>query len=146
MNAKEINIDEIIEKLIDGEKGFRKAADNVRNPVLKNYFHDKALEKSKFVRELKLELETKGITIDENGSTSASVHRAWMDVNSVISSDNKESMLSAAVIGEKAAIGDYQKVLNNQHLDLQTRTLLEKQKNTIEKGISKIKSFKDLEK
>ncbi|MGY5355915.1 ferritin-like domain-containing protein [Wenyingzhuangia sp. IMCC45467] len=139
MNTNNKKLTDILEKLIDGEKGFKQAANNiVDKPRLKNFFHDKALEKSQFISELKTELQTKGINTEIDGSNTASVHRAWMDIKAVISSNNEEAMLTEAANGEKAAVKDYQEILNNQHLDLQTRALLEKQKSTIEKGISKM--------
>ncbi len=143
MSTNEKKLQEILEKLIDGEKGFKQAANNIKRPVLKNFFHNKALEKAGFINELKLALQAKGIDIDVEGSNTASVHRAWMDIKIMLSSDTKDAMLSEASTGEKAAVKDYKDVLDNQHLDLQVRTLLERQKKTIKNGIFKIEELED---
>ena len=145
MSIENDKLKEILEKLKDGEKGFKKAANNIEKPVLKNFFHDKALEKAQFINELELTFQAKGIDIEVNGSNTASIHRAWMDVKAIISSDNEEAMLEEAAAGEKAALQDYKEVLSNQQLGLQTRALIEKQKIIIEKGISKIKFLDTLE-
>ncbi len=134
----------LLEKTYDAEKGYKKAAENVENTSLKNFFNRKAQERYDFGHELKNEIKAFGQEIDKGGSVTGTAHRAWMDVKAFLSIDNAESMLEEAIRGEKAAINEYQDVLSETSLPSSTSTILTKQKNTIENELTTIKHLEDL--
>ena len=136
-------LNDLLEKTYDAEKGFKKAAENVENPSLKSYFSDKAQERYNFGHELKSELVSFNQEIDRGGSTTGTLHRAWMDVKSLFSSEDEESMLEEAIKGERAAINEYKEVINETSLPLSTKSILESQKTKIENGLSKIKTLEN---
>ncbi|WP_431135946.1 ferritin-like domain-containing protein [Psychroserpens mesophilus] len=137
-------LNSLLEKTYDAEKGFKKAAENVEHAALKSYFNEKAQERYNFGHELKSELVSFNQDIDKGGSLTGQAHRAWMDVKSLFSADDEESMLEEAIRGEKSAIEEYQDVLNETTLPTSTKSLLASQKNTIEYGLSNIKKLEDL--
>lgn len=137
-------LNDLLEKTYDAEKGFKKASENVNNAALKSYFTKKAQERYNFGHELKSELNAFGQEIDKGGSINGSVHRTWMDVKALFSSDNEESMLEEAIRGEKSAINEYSAVINETSLPNSTKSILESQKNRIENGLSTIKTLEDL--
>ncbi|WP_299226264.1 PA2169 family four-helix-bundle protein [uncultured Psychroserpens sp.] len=137
-------LNDLLEKTYDAEKGFKKAAENVEHSALKSYFNNKAQERYNFGHELKSEIKSFNQDVDKGGSLTGKAHRAWMDIKSLFSADDEESMLEEAIRGEKAAIDEYQDVLNESSLPSTTKTLLESQKNTIQNGLSNIKSLEDL--
>ncbi|GAL72336.1 hypothetical protein JCM19302_3614 [Jejuia pallidilutea] len=67
-----------------------------------------------------------------------------MDVKALFSFDNEESMLEEAIRGEKAAISEYEDIINDKSVPESTKSLLISQKNQIENGLSKIKVLEDL--
>jgi uncharacterized protein (TIGR02284 family) len=134
----------LLEKTYDAEKGYKKAAENVDNSALKTYFDQKSQERYNFGHELKQEIKSFGQDVDKGGSVTGSAHRAWMDVKSLFSGDDAESMLEEAIRGEKAAVDEYEDVLNDTSLPSSTRSILESQRNTINSGLSRIKSLEDL--
>ncbi|MDH7912892.1 PA2169 family four-helix-bundle protein [Winogradskyella sp. SYSU M77433] len=136
-------LNDLLEKTYDAEKGFKKAAENVENPSLKSYFSDKAQERYNFGHELKSELVSFNQEIDKGGSATGTLHRAWMDVKSLFSSEDEESMLEEAIKGERAAINEYKEVINDTSLPLSTKSILESQKTKIENGLSKIKTLEN---
>ncbi|GAL68374.1 ferritin-like domain-containing protein [Jejuia pallidilutea] len=137
-------LNDLLEKTYDAEKGFKKAAENVDNPSLKNYFKQKADERYNFGHDLKNEIVSFGENVDKGGSATGSVHRTWMDVKALFSFDNEESMLEEAIRGEKAAISEYEDIINDKSVPESTKSLLISQKNQIENGLSKIKVLEDL--
>lgn len=137
-------LNELLERTYDAEKGFKNAAENVDHAALKSYFDQKAQERYNFGHELKSEIKSFGQEVDKGGSVTGSAHRTWMNVKALFSGDNEESMLEEAIRGEKAAIEDYQEVLNETSLPSSTHKILSSQKNTIESGLSNIKSLEDL--
>ncbi|MFT7050027.1 MAG: hypothetical protein ACJAZK_000616 [Psychroserpens sp.] len=137
-------LNDLLKKTYDAEKGFKTAAQNIENASLKSYFNQKAQERYNFGHELKTEIKAFNQDIDKGGSVTGTVHRAWMDVKSLFSKDNEESMLEEAIRGEKASIEEYNEVLNETSLPTSTKSILTIQKNTIINGLSNIKSLEDL--
>ena len=137
-------LNELLEKTYDAEKGFKKAAENVEHTALKTYFNQKAQERYNFGHELKSEIKAFNQDVDKGGSLTGKAHRAWMDVKSLFSSDDEESMLEEAIRGEKSAIEEYNDVLSETTLPTSTKTLLTSQKSTIENGLSNINTLEDL--
>ncbi|WP_047547599.1 ferritin-like domain-containing protein [Psychroserpens sp. Hel_I_66] len=137
-------LNDLLEKTYDAEKGYKKAAENVEHAALKSYFSQKAQERYNFGHELKSEIKSFNQDVDKGGSVAGTMHRAWMDVKSLFSADDEESMLEEAIRGEKAAVDEYQDVLSETSLPSSTKTILTSQKNTIENGLSNIKRLEDL--
>jgi uncharacterized protein (TIGR02284 family) len=137
-------LNNLLEKTYDAEKGFTKAAENVEHSALKSYFNSKAQERYNFGHELKSEITSFNQEIDKGGSILGSAHRAWMDIKTLFSADDEESMLEEAIRGEESAIEEYTDILNETTLPSTTKSLLAYQKNTIENGLSNIKTLEDL--
>jgi uncharacterized protein (TIGR02284 family) len=136
-------LNQLLEKTYDAEKGFKKAAENTENTSLKNYFTSKAEERYSFGKELKEEISSFNQDIDKGGSTTGTIHRAWMDVKSLFSMDSEEAILEEAIRGEKAAIKEYDQVLSETSLPESTKTILTSQKRKIEYGLSNIKNLEE---
>ncbi|SHM99524.1 PA2169 family four-helix-bundle protein [Polaribacter sp. KT 15] len=134
----------LLEKTYDAEKGFKKAAENIENNSLKIYFNRKAEERYNFGHELKKEIKSFNQDVDKGGSLTGTAHRAWMDVKSLFSLDDEESMLEEAIRGEKASIEEYNDVLKETSLPSSTKDVLESQKATIETGLYNIKSLEEI--
>lgn len=136
-------LEEILEKNRDAEKGYRKAAENADNSSLKAYFMNRANDRKTFNAELNREIATSYKDIDADGTFSGTVHRAWMDVKSFFSADDDESMLEEAIRGEKASVDEYEEVLEDANLPPSIATLVRKQKNQIQKDLMNVKSMED---
>jgi len=137
-------LNDILEKTYDAEKGFKKAAENTKNGPLKGYFERKAQERYDFGHALKTEIKSFGQEVDKGGSFTGAAHRTWMDVKALFSTDNAESMLEEAIKGEKAAVEEYEDVLNETSLPTSTATLLTTQKSHISNGLNTIKRLEDI--
>lgn len=134
----------LLEKSYDAKQGYHKAADHTNNPALKAYFERKSKERNQFGHAIESEIRNFGQEAEKGGSVTGSAHRAWMDVKSFFSADSDESMLEAAITGEKAAIDDYEDVLKETSLPPSTLTLLTNQVNNIKGDLATIKKLEDL--
>jgi uncharacterized protein (TIGR02284 family) len=137
-------LNELLEKTYDAEKGFKKAADNTENVSLKSFFESKSQQRYDFGHELKTEIKSFGQEIDKGDSLAGKAHRAWMDVKALFSADDAEAMLEEAIRGEKAAIEEYNDVLEETSLPSTTAAILRSQKDAIENGLSNIKMLEDI--
>ena len=137
-------LEEILEKNRDAEKGYRKAAENADSQSLKSYFETKSHERNQFNKALKSAMVSSYDNIDDDSSFTGSIHRVWMDVKAFFSADNDESMLEEAIRGDKAAVEEYDEVLEDATLPPTIQTLIREQKTKIRTDLNKIKSMEDL--
>ncbi len=137
-------LNDLLEKTNDAQKGFKKASEHTDNSYLKGFFERKAAQRSNFGQELKTEIESFNQELEDRDSVTAKAHRVWMDVKAMFASDNEEAMLEEAIRGEKAAVAEYNEVLNQSNLPPTTQTLLNQQKRAIEAGFNTIKTIEDL--
>lgn len=133
------NLNALLEKTYDAEKGYKKAAENTDNMVLKTFFENKSKQRYDFGHQLKEELKSFGQKIEKGGSITGATHRAWMDVKSLASSDTGEAMLEEAIRGEKAAVKEYKEVLADSTLPRSTAAILTQQMNQITLDLAKEK-------
>ncbi|MEB8328387.1 PA2169 family four-helix-bundle protein [Flavobacteriaceae bacterium KMM 6897] len=138
-------LEEILEKNKDAEKGYSKAAENVKSQGLQNYFRRKSDERRDFNKQLRRLLVANYDEIDENGSFTGSIHRTWMDIKSFFSGNEDEAMLEEAIRGDEAAVKEYEEVLEDNVLPIAIDVLIRDQKMKIQSDLNTIKSLEDLE-
>lgn len=126
-------LNELLEKTYDAEKGFKEAAKNVDNPVIKEFFEKRAEQRYNFGQELKNEILAYGQEPDKGGSVKGTLHRNWMNLKAFFDNNDEEAMLKEVERGEKEAINTYNDILNDEEFVLppSTETLLMKQRNAI---------------
>lgn len=137
-------LNDVLEKNYDAEKGYRKAAEEVQNQQLQTFFREKSTERSKFGDELKAEIRSLGGDPEQSGSTKGSLHRGWIDFKSSLSSDNEEAVLEEVERGEKAALKDYREILHDKDVPVSTRQMIERQCDRIESTLSRVDTMEDI--
>lgn len=133
----------LMKKNYDAEKGFKKAAKNVKLAKLKSYFMDKAQERHDFGDQLKSELEHFVEKTDKPMVHKNTVFPTWIDINSWFFEDDR-SMFQEAIKGEVISIEEYNDVLKSKTLPYAVKELLKIQKHTIEHSLVNIKRLEDL--
>lgn len=139
--SQELN--QILQRTYDSEKGFRNAADDVKSEKLKAFFKEKAQERYDFGHELKTEIRNFGEAPKEGSSIGADAHRTWMDLKAAISGDSEEAVLKETIRGEKTAVEEYNRVIKENNFPPSTENMLLKQRNAIQKTIDNVSSMKD---
>jgi uncharacterized protein (TIGR02284 family) len=125
--TKEIaTLNDLIQTCRDGENGFRTAAQGVKDQHLKALFERFSRQRGEMVRELQQQVRALGGTPDESGSVSASLHRGWMNIKSLVTGNDDSAIIAEAERGEDVAKSAYQKALS-QNLPAGARTLVEAQ-------------------
>ncbi|GMN11515.1 hypothetical protein MTsPCn9_26070 [Croceitalea sp. MTPC9] len=126
-------LNELLEKTYDAEKGFKQAAEKVNNPVIKEFFENRAAQRYDFGHQLKKEIKLFGQSPDKGGSTKGTIHRKWIDFKLFFSNNNEEAMLEEVNRGEKEAIETYNDILHDKDFVLPptTESLLMTQRNAI---------------
>jgi uncharacterized protein (TIGR02284 family) len=110
-NATASTLNDLIETLKDGQKGFETAAGDVKDARVKSVFEEFAQQRSRFAGELQAEVSRMGGEPEKAGSTTAAMHRGWINLKSALGGGEK-SILSEAERGEDVAVKTYEKALN----------------------------------
>jgi len=103
-------LNDLIETCRDGERGFRSAADNVKNDGLKSYFGRCSTQRAQFANELQAEVRQLGGEATEGGSVTGAFHRGWMNLRMALSGGD-DAIISECEWGEDAALRNYERVL-----------------------------------
>ncbi|MCL6219436.1 ferritin-like domain-containing protein [Zunongwangia pacifica] len=137
--AKKLN--ELLEKNYDAEKGYKSAAEHVKNEKLKAFFSERAKERYDFGHQLKAEIRNFGETPEKGSSLEADAHRTWMNLKTALSGNKEEVVLEEAVRGEEIAVEEYEKIIKDTSIPPSTQNVLLKQKNAIVDSLNEVKSL-----
>ncbi|WP_370477773.1 ferritin-like domain-containing protein [Tamlana flava] len=137
-------LNELLVKNYDAEKGYMNAAENVESPTLKIFFERRATERSEFAKQLRTEILRYGEEPKDSGSFKGTVHRNWMSLKSLLSSNDEEAILEEAIKGEEASLKEYKDILKDKTLPPSIDSMLFKQKNAIQSAINTEKVHEEL--
>ncbi|WP_203296681.1 ferritin-like domain-containing protein [Luteirhabdus pelagi] len=138
------NLQELLEKNYDAEKGFKKAMEDADSQRLKEYLKYKSAQHSQFATELTDEIRQLDEQPKEKGSTTGDLHRTWIDIKTAFTGNDDEAVLEECIRGEKASLEEYQERLGKHNFPPKIAETLTKQKSEIERTVSKVKSLEDL--
>ena len=129
-------INSLIETLKDGEKGFKEAADAVKDPQLKSLFQEYSQQRHRFATELQGQAQNLGeFDPEKTSSTAGAMHRAWINLKSAVTSGDDKAILSECERGEDSAVHEFEEAMH----DGLTGTVGE----TVSRQFSEIKSAHD---
>jgi uncharacterized protein (TIGR02284 family) len=100
-------LNSLIEACRDGARGFRWAADHVRDPDLKHMLTETAAQRDLFAAELLPHAQRLGGVNDAAGTTRAALHRGWMTLKDAVTPHDDKAIVEEAIRGEAAAAGVY---------------------------------------
>lgn len=128
------NLNQLLEKTYDAEKGYKEAASNAKNAKMKSFLEEQSQQRNSFGREIKQEIKAFDQEPDKGGSVKGTLHRTWMDVKTAFSGDENETVMEEVQRGEKAAIEDYDEILGESSLPASTKSMLQSQRQKIEQA------------
>lgn len=131
----------LIGTAIDGENGYREAAEEAESSELKSLLVQRGQQRAKFRSELQAEVERLGGDPKESGSAGAALHRAWLNVRDAISGKGDDAIISESERGEKAALDNYQDVLGRD-LPGDIKTLVARQQSEIQDAYGQLEAHK----
>ncbi len=138
------NLNELLVKNYDAEKGYLNAIDNVDSKPLKMFFKRRASERSEFAKELRTEILQYGEIPEDSGSFKGAMHRNWMSLKSTFSGNNEEAVLEEAIRGEEASLEEYDNLLKEKNLPPSIDNLIAKHRNAIQAAINTEKVHEEL--
>ena len=126
-NEKTVSIlNNLIQTCLDGEEGFRTAAEAVENGRLRLLFTEFSQQRAQLAAELQQEVHRLGDVPESSGSMSAAMHRGWMNLKSVVAGNDEAAIVAECERGEDSAVEQYQEALQ-ENLPAEVRQVVNRQ-------------------
>lgn len=135
------HLNDLIKTDLDGKLGYQQAAQNVNDGSLKTLFTDYATQRSQFASELQSAVRSIGGTPTDDSSVSSAFHRGWLGLKDAIRSGDG-AVLKECVRGDEHAVKEYQKVLSDDDVPAEAKTVIARQHGEIEQALAKINQLK----
>lgn len=135
-------LNDLIETSKDGEKGFKKAAENTTNPELKTLFLSRAQDCANAAAELQAQVTRLGGKPEESGSVSGALHRGWTDLKAAMTHHDDHAILAEVERGEDVAKKHYREALDKD-LPADLRALVEKHYQGVMRNHDHVKALRD---
>jgi uncharacterized protein (TIGR02284 family) len=132
----------VIESLIDGQEGFQRIGEHLKDGTLKRYFLAESLRRAQFRGELETMLHAEGDhDPKESGSVSGAIHRTWGDIKAHLGGGD-HTLLETAEQCEDAAMKAYRDALEKE-LPLPVKKLVAAQYAHIQTSHNYVKAARD---
>ncbi|MFT4832871.1 MAG: hypothetical protein ACI815_002532 [Psychroserpens sp.] len=130
-------LNNLLEKTYDAEKGLKLAQDKIDNSTTIKYLNDLAEQKAGFGHELKKEIFQYGELPENDGTLKGGIHGVWMDLRSVVASNENEKLLEEVERGDKACLEEYNEILEDAETvpPPSTQSMLVRQRDAIESSL-----------
>ena len=133
---------DVIQSLIDGQEGFQKIGEHLKDETLRKYFAAESLKRSQFRGELEELLHKAGVhDVKEKGTVSGAIHRTWGDLKAHLGGGD-HTLLETAEAGEDEAKKAYKKALEKE-LPLPIKQVLTTQYAHIQSSHDYVKAARD---
>lgn len=132
----------LIERCKDGAKGYKTAAEDIEDKDLKDLFRKYAVQRDSMITELQDQLHKFGKTDDESSSIEGTIHRAWIDLKSALTSRDRVRVLEECERGEDYAVKAYEEALKKE-LPGQLKPIVEQQYQDVKNAHDHIRMLRD---
>ncbi len=137
---------EVLEKLIetcrDGQNGYRDAAEHIKNPQIRAWFHEQSLGRAQFAGELEACVQRLGKhDPDREGSVTAALHRKWFEFREKVGGSDA-SVLEEVERGEDNAKHAYEDAMKRD-LPSDIASIVERQAQSIFVSHDRAKTLRD---
>ena len=146
VNKEAISVlNDLIETSKDGEEGFRTCAEDIKNPELKSLFLKRSQGCATSAAELQAEVRALGGDPETSTSVSGDLHRRWVDLKSLVTGKDEESVLNEAERGEDHALKSYKEALEKigKHNLVGIRDVVERQYHGVQRNHDQVKALRN---
>lgn len=125
---------------IDGENGYREAAEEADSSDLKTRLLQLGQQRASFRGALEQEVMRLGGDPKESGSAGAALHRTWLNVRDAVTGKGDDAILKESLRGEKAALDNYEDVLGRD-LPANLKELVAQQHGEIKRAYGELEGL-----
>lgn len=137
-------LNNLIETLKDGEKGYQQAADEAKETDLKTLFSKYVSQRHEFAKALqKAAYELGDNKPETSSSVTSSIHRGWINLKAALTNQDRHAILAECESGEDSAKKAYAKALTEGSLTPEVRSVVEEQQTAILEAHNTVKQLRD---
>lgn len=140
-------LNELIQFNNDRIDGYEKASGEteVIDADLRLLFSKMANDSRSYRKELAAQVAQLGGRVETEGSVSASIHRAWMDLKTAVTGSDRAAILGSCEFGENAIVEAYDAVLNDtESFTSEEIAIVAEQRNGLRNAEVAISEYKKL--
>jgi uncharacterized protein (TIGR02284 family) len=131
---------DVLTRIVDSAEGYEHSAKEAGDGRFAVMFRERATERRGFATELRSHLETRGQSIDDDGSLLAGAHRAFVSIRDAVTGSDDESVVREIERGETKLLEEYDEGLRNIPASDPAHALLERQRKSVEGSLAGFKS------
>lgn len=146
INKEAISVlNDLIETSKDGQEGFKTCAEDIKHPELKALFVKRSADCATAAAELQAKVRELGGDPETTTSVAADLHRRWVDLKSLVTGKDEESVLNEAERGEDHALKAYKEALEkiSKHNLVNIRDLVERQYHGVQRNHDQVKALRN---
>lgn len=141
-------LNELVETLKDGERGYSEALTDVKDADLKDVFKKYALQRDGYLTELEnamhnLNMHPEESKEDKTDSIVGTAHRAWINIKAVVTGNDRHAILAECERGEDYAKKAYEKASQSQVIPSDIKAIIDKQFSGIKEAHDTIRGLRD---
>ena len=137
-------LNDLIETCKDGQEGFRTCAEDCQRPDLKSLFNSRAQQCAEAAVELQQLVRQLGGDPETDTSVAGDLHRRWVDLKSLITGKDDESILNECERGEDVAKRNYRQALE-EDLPSDVRAVVQRQFEGVLRNHDEVRALRDAE-
>jgi uncharacterized protein (TIGR02284 family) len=132
----------VLQSLIDGQIGFQKIGEHLKDETLRRYFAAESIKRAQFRGALEEVLHQEGVRdVKEKGTVGGAVHRTWGDIKAHLGGGD-HTLLETAEAEEDTAKKAYKDALEKE-LPLPIKQMLDTQYAHIQTSHDYVKAARD---
>jgi uncharacterized protein (TIGR02284 family) len=135
-------LNSLIETCKDGQNGFQTAAEGVERSDLKSIFYEYSQQRSQFAGELQTLVRELGGDPENTGSTSAAIHRGWINIKSIVTGKDDQAILDECERGEDVAKAAYEKATQTE-LPSNVSTVVQQQATQVKEAHDRVRALRN---
>lgn len=144
VHDRQVNaLNDLLIKNYDSEKGYKEALAETNDALLKENFKVQAARRSQYINELDKAVRDLNAVPAASGSAIGVVHRAWIDFKTAFIGKSNDDILEECRRGDKIAVSEYEEVLTDSTLSINSRQTLISQLNSIQKSLTTINTLEE---
>ncbi|KAA9327473.1 PA2169 family four-helix-bundle protein [Hymenobacter busanensis] len=141
-------LNELVETLKDGERGYSEALTDVKDQDLKEVFKKYALQRDGYLTELESAMHNLNMHPEEAkeskvDSVVGTAHRAWINIKSVVTGNDRHAILAECERGEDYAKKAYETASKAEGIPSEIKAIIDKQAQGIKEAHDTIRGLRD---
>lgn len=132
----------LIATLIDSIDGYQKAAADTTNQRFAEMFNARAQERRQAVTKLQAAVARLGGNPEDDGSTTAALHRGWINLKEAILGRDDEAIVNEVERGEDYLKAKFEAALKNVDLPAEARSAVEEAWTSVRAGHDEMSQLK----